>query len=104
MQEFYEEVLSLIYDLTSKHITPDMWVVFEMLYQVFMKNGIDHFTDMMPALHNYITVDTEAFLSDEQRLLAVYSMCKEVCNFNNYKNWLIICSKKYRKHGTEFSA
>ncbi|CAG9857750.1 unnamed protein product [Phyllotreta striolata] len=77
-QEFYEEVLALIYDLTSKQVSPDMWKVFEMLYQVFLKNGFDHFTDMMPALHNYITIDTDAFLSDEQRLLAVYNMCKMV--------------------------
>lgn len=77
-KEFYEEVLALVYDLTSKQISVDMWKVFELLYQVFMKNGLDHFTDMMPALHNYITIDTAAFLSDEQRLLAVYNMCKEV--------------------------
>lgn len=80
VQEFYEEVLSLIYDLTCKHISPDMWRVFELLYQVFMKNGLDHFTDMMPSLHNYITVDTDGFLADEKRLLAIYSMCKQVLN------------------------
>nr|CAI5832904.1 unnamed protein product [Callosobruchus analis] len=78
VQEFYEEVLALIFDLTSKEISQDMWKVFELLYQVFMKNGIDHFTDMMPPLHNYVTVDTDAFLSNENRLLAVYTMCKEM--------------------------
>lgn len=78
VQEFYEEVLSLIYDLTCKHISPDMWKIFELIYQVFMKDGIDHFTDMMPALHNYLTVDTDAFLSDEKRLLAIHNMCKEM--------------------------
>ncbi|XP_066249928.1 importin-7 isoform X1 [Euwallacea similis] len=78
VQEYYEEILALIYDLTSKHVSPDMWKVFELMYQVFMKNGMDHFTDMMPALHNYVTIDTDAFLSNEQRLLAVYNMCKEV--------------------------
>ncbi|XP_030762778.1 importin-7 isoform X1 [Sitophilus oryzae] len=78
VQEFYEEIFSLIFDLTSKQISPDMWKVFELLYQVFIKNAIDHFTDMMPALHNYITIDTNAFLSDEKRLLAIYTMCKEV--------------------------
>ncbi|XP_050295459.1 importin-7 [Anthonomus grandis grandis] len=83
VQDFYEEILSLIYDLTSKQISPDMWKVFELVYQVFMKNGIDHFTDMMPALHNYITVDTAAFLSDEKRLLAIYNMCKEVLTKDN---------------------
>ncbi|KAJ8967073.1 hypothetical protein NQ317_018654 [Molorchus minor] len=92
VQEFYEEVLALIYDLTSKQISTDMWKVFELIYQGFIKgnrwesiqilylvkNGIDHFTDMMPALHNYVTIDTDAFLSNEQRLLAIYNMCKEV--------------------------
>lgn len=55
-----------------------MWRVFELLYQVFMKDGLDHFTDMMPALHNYITIDTDAFLADEKRLLAICNMSKEV--------------------------
>jgi len=32
----------------------------------------------MPALHNYITVDTDAFLSDPNRLLAVCTMIKKV--------------------------
>jgi hypothetical protein len=32
--EFYEEALSLVYDLTSKTISPDMWKVLELIYQV----------------------------------------------------------------------
>ncbi|XP_017783558.1 PREDICTED: importin-7 [Nicrophorus vespilloides] len=80
VQEFYEEALSLVYDCTSKHVSEDMWKIFELLYQVFIKNGLEHFTDMMPALHNYITVDTNGFLANEQRLLAIYNMCKEVLN------------------------
>ncbi|XP_025836941.1 importin-7 [Agrilus planipennis] len=78
LQEFYEEVFALVSELTSKRVSDDMWKVFELLYQVFMKNGLDHFTDMMPALHNYVTVCTDAFLADEKRLLAIYNMCKEV--------------------------
>uniref|UniRef100_A0A6P7GK40 Serine/threonine-protein phosphatase 2A activator n=1 Tax=Diabrotica virgifera virgifera TaxID=50390 RepID=A0A6P7GK40_DIAVI len=38
VQEFYEEVLALIYDLTSKQISPDMWKVFELLYRVSISN------------------------------------------------------------------
>lgn len=82
-EEFYEEIFSLIYDLTSKQISPDMWKVFELIYQVFMKNGMEHFIDMMPALpalHNYVTIDTDAFLADPQRLVAIYNMCKEILN------------------------
>ena len=33
---------------------------------------------MMPSLHNYITVDTEGFLANEARVLAIYNMCKAI--------------------------
>lgn len=32
--EFYEETFSLVYDLTTKSITPDMWQMLELIYQV----------------------------------------------------------------------
>lgn len=78
MQEFYEEILTLITNCTGSEVSLDMWHVLELLYQVFMKSGADHFIDMMAPLHNYITIDTDAFLSNEQRLLVIYNMCKEV--------------------------
>ncbi|XP_034232484.1 importin-7 isoform X4 [Thrips palmi] len=78
VMEFYEEALSLVYDLTSKQISPDMWKVLELIYQVFQKDGFDYFTEMMPALHNYVTVDTPAFLSNENHVLAMFNMCKAV--------------------------
>ena len=34
--------------------------------------------DMMPALHNYVTVDSDAFLSDVQRMEMLFDMCKTV--------------------------
>jgi hypothetical protein len=46
--------------------------------QVFQKDGFDYFTDMMPALHNYVTVDTPVFLSDENYILAMFNICKAV--------------------------
>ncbi|XP_066600372.1 importin-7 [Prorops nasuta] len=78
VMEFYEEALSLVYDLTVKTISEDMWKVLELMYQLFQKDGFDYFTDMMPALHNYITVDTPAFLSNENHILAMFNMCKAV--------------------------
>jgi len=33
---------------------------------------------MMPALHNYITVDPQAFLSDAKRMEMIYTVCKTV--------------------------
>ncbi|XP_075230091.1 importin-7 msk [Lycorma delicatula] len=78
VMEFYEEALYLVCDLTSKSIAPDMWKVLELMYTVFQKDGFDYFTDMMPALHNYVTVDTPAFLSNEHHLLAMFNMCKAI--------------------------
>ncbi|KAK4008612.1 importin-7 [Daphnia magna] len=76
--EFYEEALSLVFDLTSKKVSADLWKVLEMIYQVFEKDAFDYFTDMMPALHNYVTVDTEAFVSNPNYLLALFNMCKAI--------------------------
>ncbi|ESO95346.1 hypothetical protein LOTGIDRAFT_214997 [Lottia gigantea] len=78
MIDFYDEVLSLIYSLTSTQISHHMWEVFGMIYQMFQKDGRDYFTDMMPALHNYITVDTEAFLANPHHIQVIYEMCKAV--------------------------
>ncbi|XP_076310776.1 importin-7 msk isoform X2 [Tachypleus tridentatus] len=76
--EFYEEAMSLVYSLTCNYISSDMWKVFEMIYHTFQKNGFDYFTDMMPALHNFVTVDTPAFISNHNHLLVIYDMCKTV--------------------------
>uniref|UniRef100_A0A8C8FTS2 Importin N-terminal domain-containing protein n=1 Tax=Oncorhynchus tshawytscha TaxID=74940 RepID=A0A8C8FTS2_ONCTS len=37
-----------------------------------------HVLDMMPLLHNYVTVDTDTLLSDTKYLEIIYSMCKKV--------------------------
>ncbi len=34
--------------------------------------------DMMPLLHNYVTVDTNMLLSDPKYLEVIYTMCKKV--------------------------
>lgn len=78
VMEFYEEALALIYSLTSSRVSPDLWKCFEMMYQMFKNDGFDYFTEMMPALHNYITVDTDAFLSNEAHVMAMFEMCKTI--------------------------
>ena len=76
IMEFYEEAMSLSCDLTSKRISPDMWKMLEVMYTVFQRDGFDYFSDMMPALHNYVTVDTATFLSSPDYMMAMYNMCK----------------------------
>merc|ERR1712142_368765 len=76
IMEFYEEAMSLSCDLTTKHISADMWKMLEVMYTVFQRDGFDYFSDMMPALHNYVTVDTKAFLSSPDYMMAMFNMAK----------------------------
>jgi succinate dehydrogenase flavin-adding protein (antitoxin of CptAB toxin-antitoxin module) len=76
--DFYEEALSLVYSLTCSQISPTMWQVFRLIHKMFSEDGIDYFVDMMPALHNYVTVDPEAFITDPERVQIIFDMCKKV--------------------------
>ncbi|CAH2276329.1 importin-8 isoform X1 [Pelobates cultripes] len=76
--EFYEEILSLAYSLTSSSISQQMWQLLGLLYEVFQRDCYVYFTDMMPLLHNYITLDTESLLSNPKHLEIIYTMCKKM--------------------------
>ncbi|XP_075438898.1 importin-8-like isoform X2 [Ascaphus truei] len=58
--EFYEEILSLAYSLTNQTISSQMWQLLGILFEVFQRDSYEYFTDMMPLLHNYITVDRDS--------------------------------------------
>ncbi len=46
---------------------------------VFMKHILS--PDMMPALHNYITVDPDTFLGNPRNMEIIYDMCKTVSDW-----------------------
>lgn len=83
LMELYEEAFTLITTITTNFVSPEMWKLFEMMYEVFNKDGFDYFTDMMPSLHNFITVDPAAFISNQNHLLAIFSMCKAILTNDN---------------------
>ncbi|KAG8438359.1 hypothetical protein GDO86_008876, partial [Hymenochirus boettgeri] len=76
--EFYEEIFSLAHSLTCQQVSAQMWQLLSLVFEVFQQDGFDYFTDMMPLLHNYVTVDTDTLLSDTKYLEMIYSMCKKV--------------------------
>ena len=48
IMEFYEEAMSLSCDLTTKHVSPDMWKMLEVLYiclffQIGLSNAMPYF-------------------------------------------------------------
>ncbi|CAH3158817.1 unnamed protein product [Porites lobata] len=76
--EFYEDILSIICTCTVFEISQSMWSVFYMIYEAFQKDAFDYFAEMMPCLHNYITVDTPAFLANPKNMEVIYNMCKKM--------------------------
>ncbi|XP_020033722.1 importin-8 isoform X1 [Castor canadensis] len=76
--EFYEEILSLAYSLTCHSISPQMWQLLGILYEVFQQDCFEYFTDMMPLLHNYVTIDTNTLLSNPKHLEVLFTMCRKV--------------------------
>ncbi|XP_078529891.1 importin-8 [Lissotriton helveticus] len=76
--EFYEEILNLAFSLTCQIISPQMWQLLGILFEVFQQDCFEYFTDMMPLLHNYVTVDTETLLANPKHLEIIYTMCKKV--------------------------
>ncbi|XP_012313862.1 importin-8 isoform X4 [Aotus nancymaae] len=76
--EFYEEILSLAYSLTCHSISLQLWQLLGILYQVFQQDSFEYFTDMMPLLHNYVTIDTDTLLSNPRHLEILFTMCRKV--------------------------
>lgn len=81
--DLYEEALTLVCTITSVQVSPNLWCVFELMYHLFEKDGSDYFVDMMPALHNFMTVDPVTFVSNQNHILAIYNMCKSILNNND---------------------
>lgn len=65
-------------DLTCKSISPEMWAMLRVIHDVFKLDANDFFIDLMPVLHNYITVDTHTFLSNEEFIKDIVEMCESV--------------------------
>ncbi|NWW45444.1 IPO8 protein, partial [Pedionomus torquatus] len=76
--EFYEGILSLAYSLTCQMISPQMWQLLGVVYEFFPQVWYGCFSEMMPLLHNYVTIDTDTLLSNPKHLEIIYAMCKEV--------------------------
>ncbi|XP_057289833.1 importin-7-like [Hydractinia symbiolongicarpus] len=76
LMEYYEEVFSLINECTTIQISPLMWNMLFLLYETFQEDTADYFTEMMPCLHNYVTVDPKAFLAEQRFCEVIVKMCK----------------------------
>lgn len=63
--EFYEEILSLAHSLTCQQVSPQMWQLLPLVYEVFQQDGFDYFTG----------TDTDKSLESHRR--------SEICSMSN---------------------
>lgn len=82
-QELYEEATTLLSTITADAVSDESWRVFQTLYAVFKRDGMDYFTDMMSPIHNYVTVDPKRFIASEQNVIALYDMCQTIMSDPN---------------------
>lgn len=82
-QELYEEATTLLSTITADAVSNESWRVFQTLYVVFKRDGMDYFTDMMSPIHNYVTVDPDRFIASEQNVIALFDMCQTIMNDPN---------------------
>ncbi|XP_065070384.1 importin-7-like [Rhopilema esculentum] len=76
--EFYEDTFTILSECTSVKISPRMWQLLQLVYETFQRDTIDYFTEMMPCLHNYATVDAPGFLANPRNIEIMYEMAKKV--------------------------
>lgn len=81
LSDFLDEAFSLIYLLTANSISPEKWQMLDFLHGLFDRSHMveHHFVDLMPALHNYVTVDAQAFLSNPNHAMHIFDLCRKVC-------------------------
>ena len=62
--EYYEEILSHVYVLTTHRVSPAMWQVFDSIYEMFKNDGYDYFTGRWLSSWSCAFIDSLEFPAD----------------------------------------
>ena len=65
--------------LATKPISLGMLEMAKVLYTIFTRDGFNYFSDLMPNLHNFITMETKAFMPNPDFIMALFNMAKTIC-------------------------
>lgn len=52
--EFYEEIFSLAHSLTCQQVSPQMWQLLPLVFEVFQQDGFDYFTGKVKSAWKYL--------------------------------------------------
>ncbi|KAF8500772.1 armadillo-type protein [Russula emetica] len=75
--DLFDNVYELVDSLTfkSRSISPNMWRVFELTYELFRTDAIDFLDEMLPSLDNFVSYGTDVFRARpayRQKALDIY--------------------------------
>ncbi|TFY82908.1 hypothetical protein EWM64_g1102 [Hericium alpestre] len=76
--DLFDNMYDLVDALTFKthNISPNMWPIFELTYQLFKSDAVDFLDEMLPALDNFVSYGTEVFKARadyRQMMLDIYT-------------------------------
>ncbi|ELV13378.1 Importin-7 [Tupaia chinensis] len=60
--EFYEEIFSLAHSLTCQQVSPQMWQLLPLVFEVFQQDGFDYFTEELGSDEDDIDEDGQEYL------------------------------------------
>lgn len=81
--DYYEEAMSLLSSVTTHHVSDNVWDALPVLNEILDAGddgGVEFFVDMMPAVHNFVTVNSQKFFDDVNNLQVVFGMVSTVLN------------------------
>ena len=81
--DYYEEAMSLLSSVTTHHISDNVWDALPVLNEILDAGddgGVEFFVDMMPSVHNFVTVNSQKFFDDVNNLQVVFGMVSTVLN------------------------
>jgi hypothetical protein len=75
--DLFDNMYELVDSLTfkSRSISPNMWPVFELTYELFRSDAIDFLDEMLPSLDNFVSYGTDIFRARpdyRQKALDIY--------------------------------
>ncbi|XP_032203434.1 importin-8 isoform X5 [Mustela erminea] len=73
--EYSQEVASIAVDMTHHLVTQQLENICLRIIDLVLQK---HVIDMMPLLHNYVTIDTDTLLSNPKHLEILFTMCRKV--------------------------
>ncbi|KAH9969835.1 ARM repeat-containing protein [Russula dissimulans] len=76
--DLFDNMYELVDSLTfkSRSISPNMWPVFELTYELFRTDAIDFLDEMLPSLDNFVSYGTDVFRARadyRQKALDIYT-------------------------------